>query len=412
MKSYLEISKYEIFIINLIILLQIINPTITEECGSDIPFLKNGNCVDSCTQSELDSKKCEISNSIIKTQWITNIIPFGDKNFRYVKIANFSNNDMIAITTSESSNKRMFYGLKENGRYYFTQNLNETPYYTFEINDASRNEAELFVIKLNNNGKEYLVSFANGDGYAELYDFENELVYKNKTSSIFSNLKSNAVNSFALSYTISNNYYTLFGCLHPNNDYQSVYIYKLNFNTINSIKNDDIVSKILISDNSIGYGISCDIYFPESDSIYYGENMFICVYLYNSNKSDESSKKYYFIILNGSFNTVIDATYTIDAPNTPDDVFYKIVNIDTYYKAFFYYLTDSTFHVNFLMCYEDDTQSITLYLYEKEITFDKYSFNSYMSLNDVVKINNQKFCFISTDTDKEKLFIVIIKIKN
>ena len=229
------------------------NPIITEECGIDNPFLKNGNCIYSCTQSEFESKECEISNSIIKTQWITNIIPFGDKNFRYVKIANFSNNDMIAITTSESSNKRMFYGLKENGHYYFNQNSNETPYYTFEIDDATRNEAEFFVIKLNgNNGKEYLISIANGDGYAELYDFE-DFFDKKKTSSIFSNLKSNAVNSFALSYTSSNKYYTLFGCLHPENNYQSVYIYKLNFNTVNSIKNDNIVTKTLISEYSIEY---------------------------------------------------------------------------------------------------------------------------------------------------------------
>ena len=409
MTCCLEIPMYKIFMINLIVLLQNINPIITEECGIDNPFLKNGNCIYSCTQSELESKECEISNSIIKTQWITNIIPFGDKNFRYVKIANFSNNDMIAITTSESSNKRMFYGLKENGHYYFNQNSNEAPYYTFEIDDAKRSEAELFVIKLNDNGKEYLVSFANGDGYAELYDFENDFFDKKKTSAIFSNLNSNAVNSFALSYTLSNKYYTLFGCLHPDSTYQSAYIYKFNFNTINSIKNDDIVTKTLISTNSIGYGISCDVSVPNSYSTYSKKKMFICVYLYNSNKSDESSKKYYFIILSETSDSAIGTAYTIDAPKVPDDVFYKIINVDTYFEAFFYYLTDSILHVNFLMYYEDNFSLYitTLSLLGKEITLDKYSFNSYMSLNDVVKINSEKFCFISTDTNKEKLFITI-----
>ena len=97
----------------------------------------------------------------------------------------------------------------------------------------------------------------------------------------------------------------------------------------------------------------------------------------------------------------------MDASNVRDDVFYKIININTYYKAFFYYLTGSFLHVNFLMYYEEHAQSVTLYLYEEEITLKEYSFNSYMTLNDVVKINSQKFRFISTATSKEKLFILI-----
>ena len=87
----------KIFFIHLIIFLLKIIPIITE-CEKDAPFLKNGSCVDNCTQSELDSKECEISNSIVKTQWMTNIIQFGDKNLRYAKISIFSNNDMIAST--------------------------------------------------------------------------------------------------------------------------------------------------------------------------------------------------------------------------------------------------------------------------------------------------------------------------
>ena len=191
---------------NLILFLQNINPIITG-CQKDKPFDKKGNCVESCTQEELKSKVCVIANSTVETQWMTSIIPFGDKNFRYVKIASFSTNDMIAITTSESSSKRMFYGLKENGRPYFMQNSVETPYYTFEISGATRKEAELLVAKFNGlSGKEYLVSIANGDGYTELYDFENNTPYKKKTSDIF---------------TSSNTYYTLFGCLHLDSTYQS-----------------------------------------------------------------------------------------------------------------------------------------------------------------------------------------------
>ena len=69
---------------------------------------------------------------IIKTQnEITNIIWIGDIDFRYINFATFSNGDMIIETTSYPFNaKRMFYGLKQNGEYFFNVNGKSTPFYS------------------------------------------------------------------------------------------------------------------------------------------------------------------------------------------------------------------------------------------------------------------------------------------
>ena len=74
---------------------------------------------------EYKNQNFSVANETIKTQLITNIIWIGDKGFRYINFANYSNGDMIIETTSNPGNsKRMFYGLKNNGEYLFKQKEN------------------------------------------------------------------------------------------------------------------------------------------------------------------------------------------------------------------------------------------------------------------------------------------------
>ena len=60
---------------------------------------------------------CIISNNtVIVNQWLNNIICLGDKDFRYVNFASFSNGSMIVEATSiPDSPKRMFYGIQSDG---------------------------------------------------------------------------------------------------------------------------------------------------------------------------------------------------------------------------------------------------------------------------------------------------------
>ena len=67
------------------------------ECDRNAPILlSDGTCtLKYCSDEEYENNVCTISNEIIKTQWLTNIIKIGDKDFRYVNFATYSNGDMI-----------------------------------------------------------------------------------------------------------------------------------------------------------------------------------------------------------------------------------------------------------------------------------------------------------------------------
>ena len=110
---------------------------------------------------------------IIKTQWFNNIIRIGDKDFRYVNFANYSNGDMIVETTScQGNSKRMFYGMQSNGRpfYKYLEKEEYTYHFSIEVKkeqtgnkDKYRYEAKIFIATINNrsqNGNEYLISIS------------------------------------------------------------------------------------------------------------------------------------------------------------------------------------------------------------------------------------------------------------
>ena len=125
-KELILIANYSI---KFLYLFQIIIP-IFYGCEADKPFLKGTSCIEYCSELELKEKKCIIDNNIISTQFLNNIIWIGDNNFRYVNIASYSKKDMIIETTSKpGSSKRMFFGIKKNGRGLFLKNGNYTYYY-------------------------------------------------------------------------------------------------------------------------------------------------------------------------------------------------------------------------------------------------------------------------------------------
>ena len=146
-----EVFLIAYFSIKFLLLFQIIIPII-HGCDADKPFLKDDSCIGYCSERELKEKTCKIDNDIIKTQFLNNIIWIGDTNFRYVNIVSYSNKDMIIETTSKPGNsKRMFFGIKNNGRGLFYKNGNYTYYYSIEASGQTGNtgniryEAEIFM---------------------------------------------------------------------------------------------------------------------------------------------------------------------------------------------------------------------------------------------------------------------------
>ena len=78
---------------------------------------------------------CSIkAEAIDKTKWLNNIIIIGDRKYVYVNFGLFSTGDIVVETTGYPLlPKRMFYGLKQNGRPFFGND----PYYYKTINCVS-----------------------------------------------------------------------------------------------------------------------------------------------------------------------------------------------------------------------------------------------------------------------------------
>ena len=397
--------------ISLIIFLQLIN-YILNECPLDSPLLKKGTCVSTCTENEFESKICEISNTQIKTQWINNIITIGDKNYKYINLVSFSNEDMIAVSASTGSNKRKFYGIKKNGRYYFKNNENnETPFYEFEVNNSNgkpiiRYEAEVFIAKVNtaveNKGKEYIVSIGRKDSGAELYDFENNIVYKNNASKIFDDYDNIAYRTFAINYIdSSNNYITLFGALYIVKIHLRSYIYKLNF------KNKESIEKDTITENSYSYSFQSSKYaYGNINSCVLFSNseyqvIFFCSYL-----SYSPSVQFIFFAKNEDFSKTI-CTNSIKEDDAEDIGFHKLIYLENLKGAFTYYLSKSYIYIYFLEISKSG-RDYDINFFRNEIILDKFTYNNNLLLKDFIKINEDKLCIATTNDKKDILIIVTI----
>ena len=119
---------------------------------------------------------------IILHSEIDYIIRLGDESFRYLSFASNLNGDMIILISSPNTEnslhqKRKFYGLKSNGRFYFYDNNKETPFRTLvsSLSYAKKTSTSCFIqlsTDDDNNGKEYFFRLSTAASTADIYDLE------------------------------------------------------------------------------------------------------------------------------------------------------------------------------------------------------------------------------------------------
>ena len=218
-------------------------------------------------------------NNLFKAQEITSIIRIGDKDFRYVNFANYSNGDMIVETTSNPpSSKRMFYGINQNGDYFFNNNGIQTPFYSLNAANAEKYETVIFATKIGKDNKEYLVSISKNNEYCELYDFEENTISEVKASS-FLGIQSGlgSANTLVINFKT----YLLYAFLSD----KTLKIYKIYINSTN-ISEVEIITFYTksYSDKILGNHISC---FQTQDSF-----VLICLMIKEKKKFFWKLKKF------------------------------------------------------------------------------------------------------------------------
>lgn len=198
------------FLFKLFCIQIVFNPIISGDCSKDKPILKEGQCIYYCDKEEFNNEICTINNTIMKTQWLNNIIFLGEENFTYINFANYSNGDMIIeATSSRSSNIIIAYGLNNEGAPFFKQN---NFYKSFEINNNKYNQGRLLVdIFIETiNDVQYLVNIEQGDFYTRIYDLKNNREISKVFTKNFLKYKTKNNLGFSTNYILENKDIVLF----------------------------------------------------------------------------------------------------------------------------------------------------------------------------------------------------------
>ena len=388
------------------------------KCEKNAPILFPKQCnLTYCSKEQFTSKECIIANQIIETQWLNNIIVFGDLTYRYLATTSFPEGDIIfEVTCYPKSAKRMFYGLKKNGRPFFKNKITdeETPFYSKNIDGTKGHyEIEAYVIKASgeqNNGQEYFFSFSKSESFAEIYDFKNDIAYYKSTpdftgvNPIFSYRQ-----AILLLYNTSYDFYYLIGFIVGSpSESKNLYFQKHIFRSIDNFEKTTTYdnSKIKKIENAYGKDLSC---FKTSS-----ENI-ICFYQTKEKEEKEKQNVIYFNLHKFDKNFSGDKILKIKTNLEIEKLFCKCIHLKDEIGIFssYYNYSDLEPYPFFLFkeFKNDNFQDYLPSLYnESKIIIRKNYFSNILLLNDLIKINENKIVFISTSNNTEILYIIIFNI--
>ena len=367
-------------------------------CNRTAPFLEGDKCISTCPNYYLDNSPCKLNNPIIKDQLLNNIIKVGDLQFRLINFAENLNGDIIFLTTSyPNSNKRIFYGIKNNGRPLFE---NGTDYFysinvTNDIKDYNYETQSLFVqLSEGDDGKEYLLSYGISK-YTELYDFEGKIVYLSDSLKLFGVSINSYKNSF---FKLSRDryYYILTGLDIQNN----FYIKKFSF-----VNKDLNFTSNLIDSKELKNNTLNTIYIRSSSCFENNQSIIVCLLIKHL---DVNSWKLLISLYN--LNSDFKNDYEYESINYDNNNFIKAIYFKENIGIFCYYLSfDSSPIIEFLnIKIQNNIPDISNYHFGK-INLGISTRGGTMS-NDIIKVNNSTICHCTMTIDKNTLYLFILKI--
>ena len=348
---------------------------------------------------------CTINNSIAKIQWLTNIIQISEINFRFIHPFFTKNKDFIIQTSSViGTEKRRYFGLTNEGRYYFSDSKGEeTPYYSI---DAERsNEDELLYkyegtatsVQFENDDNNYFLSIGNREAYTELIDYKG-----NTLTRILSN-------KFYYVYIIS--------------EFSSIFPLIITPKDINDNKKYYLIPFIILYEDY--YYFMCKIYYFNSTDITNGyERVAKTDYLSANRKiisCFQSETTYYIfcfyqnlylffhiIVFEPTLELDSKIDMAIDSGENGDDneyIFFKGIYLINNAGFYLYYKSISSNPIIAIKEW-DESDKIEDYNFNN-FTLDKIDFNANVLYNDLININSNRICFTTISTNKKIIYIII-----
>ena len=336
------------------------------------------------------------------SQVLDHIIKLGDHPYRYNHFSINSEGDLIIDTESYPLEKiRKFYGIKKNGKEFFTDNNNKPNYYSSISLDNGRIEGESCFVKVKtsttvNNWKEYLFGVSKGElsyFYTEFYDLNSGTGYNINIKSNLGDIRNN-VFSFIPHPKNSDsefNYFISYVAKISDSEYR-FYIKSINFyyyRASNKGINITDYFNCLVKTQTI---ISC--FFTKN-------RLYNCLYTKSDSKLvinvyNPSSKMY-------KENVIYTYTEEYERRFQKGILLRENIGFFAFYKTTGGMPCFSLYKINI-------AKTISIYNSYYEITPVQSTYYNFDMLNDIITFNNNTICFVSSSNDKLKLNILVFSL--
>ena len=344
-------------------------------------------------------KFCFTSSKILNK-----IIRLGDNPFRYNHFSFTEAGDMFVDTEDFPSSKiRKFFAIKKDGTGYFSYPSGNRVYQTsMTLNyEKGRIEGESCFVKTKSsyppwNGREFLfgVSIAAKNDYrTEFYDIFNSKVYSDKTKDLFGEITSYVFSILPdpLNTNSEFNYFISYIAETSENTYK-LFTKKINF-IFNFHSDISIIQDTLYQINAVNQRIiSC--FFTDN-------HLYICFYT----NEDLQLAIWVFDPLTKKDNE----TYIYKYNQAYERRFYKGIHLKGEI-GFFAYFKENSDMPTFSLYQVGNNKKMAKYKAHYDIQANQGSFYNIDMLNDLIKLNNNTVCFVSSTLNKTGLNILVFSL--
>ena len=420
--------------LSVLIIISIIKKIVPElsfeefKCDRETPLFNIN--TNSCVLASFDENKHQISNELIKTQWLNKINQIGIKHNWYMGYDFSTKGDLIILSIKYEGSvvelNRYFYGIKSNGRpFFYEKNSNK---FINEISLISATQYKMFEIEfikinlISNDVNDYYLSTSVSNCSIDIINFN-----ENKISGVPQNLLFNEAKVISLRnsiFELKNAPKTYIFCFigeYNSNYYLSLQKFQFFKNILseadsfkkigNSLYNEQFkvnITKIISCLEITKYSLIQCFYLNITNYIYIGlfdENDLNYKY---SEKVDETLiNEFEWNLDNNNIihgyegyfkNILLKKEISILSYIIPNEnIFQLYIKIK---EVIYNEKQNKYFFEDYLVRYK------TIKLNSQKINIHK----NYYYINDIIKINNTKFAIIISDRNTKTVFIIICEL--